>query len=91
MPVPEAIQNAPDLWLGLDLYYSAYLDLDSCRSNGFERGSISWFDIRQYCVLQELDEDQTNKMHLVIPMMDKEHYSFLSEKRKRNKEVKKDG
>lgn len=88
LPIPEAIQNAPDLQLGLELYYNAFWDLDTCRMRGFDQGSITWFDIRRYSKALKLDEIQTEKMHLVIPMMDREYLSFVHDKRKKKTKVK---
>lgn len=88
LAIPEAIKNAPDLWMGLELYYTAFWDLDTCRMRGFDQGPITWFDVRRYCQDIELDDIQTEKMHLVIPMMDREYLSFVAGKRKQKTKVK---
>lgn len=81
LPIPEAIKNAPELALGLELYFDGFWELDTCRSRGLDDGIISWFAIRKYCKTLELDEDQTDKMHVVIPLMDQEYLKFRREKK----------
>ncbi len=45
VPLPEAIQNAPELLSGLELYYDAFHDLLTCRGMG---GPIPWTAMREY-------------------------------------------
>lgn len=63
MPVPEHIKNAPVLLTGLDLYYSMFLDLQSCRVQG---GPIPWTAMKDYCIAYEFDDETTEEaLHLV--------------------------
>ena len=49
LPLPDTIANAPELSLGLDLFYTAFHDLNSCRTLGFAEGPIPWLAIDDYC------------------------------------------
>lgn len=46
--LPEQIQNAPELFDGLEIYWNAFGDLTTCRSIGFGVGPIPWTAIRDY-------------------------------------------
>lgn len=83
LPLPKRIQNAPQLELGLELYYGAFFDLNSCRPVGMEEGPIRWIDIHDYCDRLEIVGDQRDDMHYHIRSMDN---AFLEWKRaQRNK------
>lgn len=57
--LPDKIANAPELYSWLEWYYSAFLDLTSCRSNGFDEGSIPWTAIDAYARRYDItDEDE---------------------------------
>lgn len=70
MPLPKKIQNAPQLRLGLDLYYNAFWDLTSCRAVGWGLGPIPWVSIKDYGETFEFDEDQTESLFYFVRMMD---------------------
>lgn len=61
MPIPDAIQNAPELQMGLELFMQAFIDLDGSRVSGMQEGRIPWLTIWDYCdrleILGELRED----------------------------------
>lgn len=72
MPFPDKIQNAPELGLGLELYYGAFLDLNSCRPMGMGGVyPIPWTSIKEYATVYEFDEDQTEALFFLIRHMDK--------------------
>lgn len=68
-PLPDAIANAPQLHLGLELFFQAFMELNTCRG-GMGDGPIPWIAILQYCNLLELDEDTTDDMFLYLRAMD---------------------
>lgn len=70
LPLPETIQNAPTLLFGLDLYFTAFLDLSDSRSVGMGLGPIPWKVVHDYCEALELSESQTEAMHHHIRVMD---------------------
>lgn len=71
MPLPKAIENAPELWPGLELYMRAWYDLDSTRSIGLGVGPIPWNATQEYCLSLGLNAEQGEKMHHLVREMDK--------------------
>lgn len=67
--LPGAIQNAPQLEVGLELYFEAFWDLGTHRS-GMGDGPIMWLAIEQYADRLELDEVQRSDLHYYIQAMD---------------------
>lgn len=89
MPLPESIQNATELFLGLELYYQGFLDLSSCRSTGYStEGPIPWLAVREWALLHELDEEQTEDLHYHIASMDEVYLKFKAKKLKETLKVK---
>jgi hypothetical protein len=56
-PLPDRIANAPSLFLGLEVWYAAFLDLNGCRETGWGAGPIPWTAMRDYADAYELDLD----------------------------------
>jgi len=69
-PFPKSIQNAPRLFMGLELYWDAFWDLSTCRPAGMGAGPIPWSVIRDYAVTFELDQDQEEELYHHIRVMD---------------------
>lgn len=69
-PPPEGIQNAPVLYDGLNLYYTAFLDLHGCRQLGTVLGPIDWLAIDRYCERHEIMGEQYEDMHYFVARMD---------------------
>jgi len=68
--MPDRIANAPELQIGLQLYWQAFFDLDSERTHANAPTPIPWTAIKQYCVAQDLDDEQTEDMFYFIKAMD---------------------
>lgn len=81
-PPPESIQNAPVLFEGLHLYYTAFLDLNGCRQLGQAMGPIDWLAIDRYCQRYDIQEEQYEDMHYFVARMDE---AFLTYHRERMK------
>lgn len=81
VPLPERIQNAPSLAWGLELYYSAFMDLMSSRMFGMNVGPIWWQTVQDYCREHGLSEEQTEDMHFFIQQMDLVYLKKLQEKK----------
>lgn len=47
-PLPDVIQNAPQLLPGLEPYYEAFVELSTCREHGMGLGPIPWTAIDRY-------------------------------------------
>lgn len=82
-PIPPKIANAPDLRPGLELYFSAFLDLMTSRG-GTGDGPISWLTVMQYARAYEFDEEQTNDLIYHISRMDQAHMKWIREKAPKN-------
>jgi hypothetical protein len=82
-PLPARIANAPELLLGLDLYYLAFFDLTSCRSLGYGiEGPITWLTVDEYADRIGLEGDQREDLHFHISRMDKTYLDFRAKKHK---------
>lgn len=81
-PLPDKIQNAPQILLGLDLYYFAFLDLTADRRLGFGAGPIPWASRQLYAEKNDLSEEQTEDLHFFITTMDKAYLEYFEEKAK---------
>jgi hypothetical protein len=79
-PLPDAIQNAPDLFRGLELYYVAFMDLTSSRVMGATEGPIAWNVIDYYCRALQFSEDQREDAFYYIAAMDKAYLDFRTQK-----------
>ncbi len=80
MPLPKAIQNAPELELGLDFFYVAFLELSSCRQIGMEEGPIPWTAIDTYCFRFELESEMRDDMFHFVRSLDNEYLRFRKSK-----------
>lgn len=80
--LPDKIKNAPELRLGLELYYQAFWELDSCRQLGMGAGPIGWLDIEGYGKARGFDEEQLEDLHHFIPTMDAAYSKHWEQKRK---------
>ena len=88
MPIPEKIKNAPELYMGLQLFFNAFTDLSSSRgASGLSEGLIPWWVIQDYCDRNELDADTTEDMHYHICQLDLARAKYY--KRKEEKRVQK--
>jgi hypothetical protein len=75
------MQNAPDLRLGLELFFTAFGDLTTCRTLGFGTVSgIPWTAIDEYCDRLGLDAELRDDMHFYIREMDDAYLKFIQSK-----------
>lgn len=82
MPLPKKIQNAPELRFGLELYFGAFFDLNTCRQIGMGIAPIPWFSIRDYALVYEFDEEQTDDLFFFIRKMDHAYIAHHDRKTK---------
>jgi hypothetical protein len=81
LPLPQRIQNAPELFLGLEIYFSAWLDLHSCRPVAWAEQPIRWIDINDYADRLELSPEQREDMHHHVREMDNAYLKWKESKR----------
>ena len=80
LPLPEKIKNAPVLWIGLQLYWTAFFDLTTCRSSGLTVAPIPWSVMKDYAIAKEFDADQTESLFYLIRAMDNAYMDFRARK-----------
>lgn len=81
--LPQKLQNAPELWLGLGIYWEAFLRLSSGRqASGFGVGPISWIQIEEYCDRQRVSNDQRLIFHHHISCLDRAYLDFKAREAK---------
>ena len=78
--MPDKIANAPELLMGLELYYIAFSDLTSCR--GSPDSQINWVAIKQWAEEHELYGEQREDLFFHVQSLDS---VFLDYKVKRAK------
>lgn len=83
--LPAAIKDAPELRLGLALYYGAFWDLDSCRQIGMGEGPISWLSVDAYATARGFDPEQRDDLHHHISAMDRAYLKFRADKREKER------
>lgn len=79
-PLPPRIANAPQLAIGLELYYLAYMEISTCRSVGMTAGPIPWTSVQDYATAFDFDEEQTENLHVYVRAMDKAFLDHLNAK-----------
>lgn len=85
-PLPAVIQNAPELLPGLELYYGAYLDLQSHRQLGLEEGPIPHLAVMDYADRYDFEEDQRDDLLFFVKKLDAKYFEWRREdKRRRSK------
>ena len=82
LPLPQKIQNAPSIPFGLEVFYTAFLDLSSCRGIGWGPGSIPWTAISEYARLFDFDEELTEELFYFVQKLDEAYLRYT------NKEMK---
>lgn len=83
-PLPKKIQNAPELMLGLELYWNAFWDLSTCRASGLGAGPIPWLAVRDYALTFEFDEEQQEDLFYLVRLMDNEFLIHHQNKEKKS-------
>lgn len=84
-PIPNKIQNAPELWPGLELFYLAFLELSSTRNVGFGLGPIPWTSMSDYCVAHDIEGEQRDDLIYHVSHLDLEYLKYKDKKESSNK------
>lgn len=87
-PIPDKIKNAPELHFGLELYWGAFFDLNTCRQVGMGIAPIPWTSILEYAMVHELDSEATDDLFYFVRTMD---HAYIEHHSKQTKKEKKDG
>jgi hypothetical protein len=79
LPIPKGMSAAPELWPGLSLYFSAYVDLRTCAADG---GPVPWTATDQWATSNDLDGDQRRALHHHVRAMDGAFLDHVAKERK---------
>ena len=85
MPVPDFINDAPEIYPGEELFFTGYLELNTCRPIGMSEGSIPWTAIMEYCIVHEIEGELRDDFFHIIRDMDNEVQSYKAAKRESEK------
>lgn len=77
----DSIEEEPELNRGLDLYLSAYYDLNTERSHGLCLTPIPSSSIISYAQAYDFDEEQTENLIYYIKKMDAANLDKLAKKK----------
>ena len=83
LPFPKAIQSAPELWLGLELFFGAFLDLDGDRPSGWTIRPIPWTALMNYAEAYNIVDEQREDLLYYVRAMDKAYIKRLENKAKK--------
>lgn len=81
-PLPKSIRNAPELLMGLEFTYGAFIDLNVERSFGWVPGPIPWSSIYDYARTHDLTPEETEDLTFLIRRMDEAYLRYHDEKAK---------
>lgn len=81
MPLPAKIAAAPELLLGLEFYFSVFLELQNCRDVAFGAGPLRTTTILDYARGMELDEHETDMLVFHLRKMDNEYLKWNNAKK----------
>ena len=84
-PIPKAIQDAPDLRLGLEFVYKSFWELSTARPVGWGPGPIPWTVIRDFADFHQLDQEDFEEFVFLIRAMDQAFLAYHSEQAKKEK------
>lgn len=84
-PLPDKVKNAPQLFLGLELYYFAFVDLCGDRQTGWGVGPIPWTAKQRYAEKHGFSEEQTEDLYFFLTEMDRAYIQYMEKKSKSKK------
>jgi hypothetical protein len=80
LAVPEHLANPPQAHPWLAHYFHAFQDLHTSRQIGMSAGPIPWVAIREYAMLNDYDEDETEELHRFVTAMDEVYLQWSANK-----------
>lgn len=86
--LPERIENAPTLTLGLELFMNGFFILQSTRGAAYgSEGPIPWLAMRDYCNEYEIVGDQRLDFYDLLSRMDHAYLDYKAKKAKARAEA----
>lgn len=77
--------NAPELEIGNEFSYRAFLDLNGERQVGFTEGAIPWTAIHKYAEVYNLSEDDAQDLCFIVAHMDRAYLEWRRKKAEQEK------
>lgn len=74
--------NAPELFLGLELFYIGFLELTSCRSIGMAPGPIRTLDMMDYCDRNGIVDEQREDFLWLMTRLDQKYLEWSAKRAK---------
>lgn len=81
-PLPSILVDMPELNPGLEMYWTAFHELDSCRPFGFGVGPIPITSVFQYARELSFSPRQTDNLIHHVRAMDKAYIDYTQDKEK---------
>lgn len=85
MPLPDRIQNAPELYQGLELYYNGFTELTSCRQVGYGLGPIPMLSILEYCMVNGIEGEQREDFVWFVQRLDQKYLEWSNDRGNKQK------
>ena len=86
-PLPDGYSDEPVLFVGSELYYDAFHELDADRQRGFGLGPIPWSSMAKYCEFYRFDNTQTDLLFTYLTKMDEAYLQHTAKEDKRKNAV----
>jgi hypothetical protein len=84
MPVPDPINDRPELMLGLQFYWYAFWELSSDRQIGMSEGPIPWSSMDRWCRRHGINGDEFDRFILMMKHMDSEYMKHRAKSNKKS-------
>lgn len=78
LPLPARIANAPELMLGSEFYFLAFLELTTCRNSA--DGVVSWLAIKAWADEYEISGEQREDLFHHVQAMDAAYMKHRADK-----------
>lgn len=81
LPLPDRIQNAPEMTWGLELFYLAWRELDTMRPVAMAEGAIPWSAVLDFAIAHDIDGDLREELCYQVRALDNAYLKWRAEKR----------
>lgn len=80
-PLPPKVEGAPQIQLGLELYWNGFAALNTCRGSMYNsEGPVPWTAMLAYCEQYEIYGDQREDFFYIMALMDEAYLTFKAKK-----------
>lgn len=82
VPLPRWLIEKPEIPLGLEFYYRAFVDLSTCRVVGMSEGRIPWTAVNDYSIRNSLSDQDALDLWEVVAKLDMVYLEMRAAKTK---------